>query len=552
MLDLIKRLNEATAAYNAGTPYMTDSEWDNLYFELESLEKETGITYPHSPTQSIPFDKSFSLSKVSHNHEMLSLNKTKDIKVIQEFLNGYDCIAMGKLDGLTCSLTYENGILTKAETRGDGKVGEDVLHNVKHIENVPLTIAHKEKFTIDGEVICPLSYFNTHLKETFKNPRNYAAGALRKLDSTENINSGLTFVAWDIISNIEKKDTLSKKLLFAKQLGFSTVSFVGVDNNKAESAITKIKETDGSIYPLDGVVFKIDLIQEYEKCGYTNHHPKGGIAFKFQDAVYETQLKNIEWQISREGVLTPVAVFDAVEIDGSTIQKASLHNLSVLKKTLSSKPYSGQIIYIEKKNQIIPQVVDAVRDFNLDAKSLLENIKCPKCGASAQIQVSDSGVENFVCLNMNCIGKTAQRIIFYCGNKGLKITGLGEKAVQSLCDLKVLSSIADIYKLKYIPNPSNSGISDKIYKKIIDAIEERKRVPFYKFLSALGIDGVGESTAIKIATAYPTWKDLIEGKQHRWEKAEINRRVLNGLTNFDFSSVDFFINDMIFDNDAIL
>lgn len=365
---LIKKLNKATVAYDEGHPIMTDKEWDDLYFELAEWEKETGIIYPDSPTQNIHFEKVSELKKVKHNHPMLSLDKTKNFDDIKTFLDTFPWIAMAKLDGLTCSLKYVNGKLVSAETRGNGIEGEDVTHNAKVIASIPQNINYKNELIIDGEIICTYKDFE-QFKTLYKNPRNFASGSIRLLDSKECQKRCLTFVAWDCFCddnfydkylnkpyNIQK--TLSLKLQILEDLGFIIVpNITDADVDLIDKTIDIIKEKS-TPYPIDGIVFKYNDVDDYNAAGRTDHHFKGGLAYKFYDELYESELLDIIYDVSRNGILTPVAKFKPIEIDGSIVEKCSLFNLSILEEKLG-KPYIGQKLWISKRNQIIPYIEKA-------------------------------------------------------------------------------------------------------------------------------------------------------------------------------------------------
>ena len=358
---LIDELNRLTVLYDAGQSEISDKKWDELYFKLQEMEKETGIIYPDSPTQKIHFEKVSELKKVKHNHPMLSLDKTKDFDDIKKFVKGHSWIAMAKLDGLTCSLKYLNGKLVSAETRGNGVEGEDITHNAKVISSIPQEINYKDKLIIDGEIICTYEDFEP-FKDTYKNPRNFASGSIRLLDSEECKKRHLTFVAWDVISHFATADELIEKFLscklnFINDLGFITVPKL-VDEYTSINEVVDLFKND-CLYPIDGIVFKYDDINEYNAAGRTDHHFKGGLAYKFYDEIYETRLKYIQWTMGRTGVLTPVAVFDPIDIDGSTVERASLHNVSVMKEILGNCAYVGEPLQVAKMNQIIPQIINA-------------------------------------------------------------------------------------------------------------------------------------------------------------------------------------------------
>lgn len=357
MRKLIDKLNKYTELYDKGTPAISDKEWDDLYFQLKELEEETGTIYPDSPTQSIQYNVVNELEKVTHNHPMLSLQKTKDISEVEKFLNHKTFVATPKLDGLTCSLHYMNGKLIQAETRGNGEVGENVLHNVLVISNVPKEIKYKEELIIDGEIICKTDIFSEKFADTYKNARNFAAGSIRLLDAAESANRDLSFVAWEVIKGFDEINSLSKKFALIADLGFEVVPRM-LSSIFDDTAFTNNITLNASIrcYPIDGVVFKFDDIAYGKSLGNTDHHFNNAIAFKFYDEVYETKLLNIEWSMGKTGQISPIALFETLNIDGSNVSRASLSNLSIMKKTLGEKPFKGQILEVSKRNQIIPKI----------------------------------------------------------------------------------------------------------------------------------------------------------------------------------------------------
>ena len=354
--ELVDKLNYYTKLYDEGNPAISDKEWDDMYFKLQDLENFYGVYLSDSPTQNINYQVVNKLNKVKHNHPMLSLDKTKSIDAIKSFLGNKDFICMAKMDGLTCSLRYLNGKLVSAETRGNGIEGEDILHNALQVKNIPNKINYKEELIIDGEIICTYNDFKDFEKE-YKNPRNFASGSIRLLDSKESSMRNLTFIVWDIIKGLDE-DRLSNKLLKADELGFTIVPFeINLPEYETIEQIMEIVKKSSSIYPIDGLVFKYDNCDEYIAAGKTDHHFKGGLAYKFYDEEYETTLLDIIYDVSRFGQLTPVAVFEPIEIEGTVVEKASLHNLSVMEELLGKTPYIGQKIWIIKSNQIIPQIV---------------------------------------------------------------------------------------------------------------------------------------------------------------------------------------------------
>lgn len=363
--NLVEELNYHTKLYDQGTPIISDFEWDAMYFELFNLENLTGFYLPDSPTQQINYNVVNGLKKVKHNHPMLSLQKTQSIDEINAFIGDKDYIIMLKVDGLTCSLGYENGVLVSAETRGDGEMGEDILHNAMVVKNIPKKIAYKGKLTVDGEIICKTHNFKEFENE-YKNPRNFASGSIRLLDSKECAKRNLSFIAWDAVNYYslwnkdENVEVLSERLSFLNDLGFEIVDFTILGNfNKHNIEFFKDSAKNQGI-PIDGLVVKYNNCKYYDSLGRTEHHFRGGMAFKFYDETYETELLDIEYEVSRNGEMVPVAIFEPVEIDGTVVQRCSLFNLSVLEDKLGT-PYVGQKIWVCKKNMIIPYISKAIK-----------------------------------------------------------------------------------------------------------------------------------------------------------------------------------------------
>ena len=353
----IEKLNYYTKKYDEGNPEISDEQWDALYFDCCSYEEETGYIDPKSPSATIQFDIKNKLKKVTHNHPMLSLDKTKDIDVLKKWCKE-PTIVMHKMDGLTCSLKYENGNLVSAETRGNGTVGEDITENAFRLPSIPKKIRSKETLIVDGEVICKYDDFE-EFSESFKNPRNFAAGSIRLDDPNECEKRKLTFVAWDMITG---EDDLNIKLDNLKKLGFTTVEYEITDLVNIEYQQQKMKELAAEKkYPIDGLVYKIIDYKSYMAKGRDDHSFRGGFAFKFYDELFETELTGINWSVGKSGAVTPVAMFKPIIIDGTTVQNASMHNISIMKELLGEKPFVGQKVWIIKANCIIPQVVKAER-----------------------------------------------------------------------------------------------------------------------------------------------------------------------------------------------
>ena len=360
-------LNEASDAYyNTGNTIMSDKEFDTLLEELRELEVSTGLIMTTSPTQNVGYEVKSKLEKVKHNHPMLSLDKTKSVDDIIKFLGDHTGVCMAKMDGLTCSLRYMNGKLVSAETRGNGEIGEDILHCAKTIKNIPLEINCLDEVIVDGEVIITYDDFekiNSTLPDDqkYKNPRNLASGSIRQLDGSVAAKRSMKFIAWKLIKGIDN-NSFFDRYLFMDVLGFDVapMQFIPhqlIDKDHIEHAILIIKENaKNEGYPIDGCVFGYDDIVYGESLGATGHHLRSQLAFKFYDELYDTKLIDVDWTLGKTGVLTPTAVFEPIEIDGCIVEKASLSNVSVMKKTLGDKPFVGQGIKVTKRNCIIPKI----------------------------------------------------------------------------------------------------------------------------------------------------------------------------------------------------
>ena len=371
--DLVYLLNYNTKKYDEGKTEFLDSEWDRLYFELEELEKETGLILGNSPTQTINYELKTELNKSTHNHKMLSLDKTKSVSDVVNFVGNNLFLIMCKMDGLTCSLTYKNGELVSAETRGNGIIGEDILHNAKVLPSIPKHIPYLDELVVDGEIICRYKDFEPFSNE-YKNPRIFAAGSIRLLDAKECASRNLTFVAWDIITKMYSDDEieyrLDQKLNTLATFGFTIVPFLIHSGDLLKEGIMEVfindikKLSELFSYPTDGVVIKFADCEYGRSLGETTHHFKNALAYKFYDETYPTYLLDIEWTMGRTGVLTPVAIFEPIDVDGSTVERASLHNISIMEELLG-EPYEGQKIWVSKRNMIIPQIESAEKWDNL-------------------------------------------------------------------------------------------------------------------------------------------------------------------------------------------
>ena len=545
MRELIEKLNYYTKLYDEGHPAITDKEWDDMYFQLQELEKEFGVILSNSPTAKVDYQVVNALQKVEHNHPMLSLDKTKSENEVISFLSGHDAIAMAKMDGLTCSIKYLNGVLVSAETRGNGQIGEDITHNIVHCKGVPLEIPIKDEVIIDGEVICTYDDFK-EFSDEYANPRNFAAGSIRLLDSTECEKRKLTFVAWDCIKGLDFYETLNQKLYILDKYGFIFVPYLlllkdMIDSDHIHHAIYLIQEMAKEFsYPIDGIVFKYDNCAYYQSLGYTGHHFRGGLAFKFYDEEYPTKLRNIEWSMGKTGQITPVAIFDPVDDGESIVTRASLHNLSIMKQILGH-PYCGQDIKMIKANQIIPQIIWGDKK-DEDMLWYFDPPKqCPICGEST-IQKDDF----LYCSNPNCEGKFINYLDHFVGKKGLDIKGLSKATLQKLINWEWVTCLSDIFKLYQHQNEwcKKDGFGIKSVTNILNTIEDAKTCELWQFISAISIPLIGSTYAKEIAKRCETWTDFRNVKDfYSWDG--FGPEMHNSLMKFDYTEAENLVNNVM-------
>ena len=559
MSAVVRKLNKATKAYDEGNPIMSDKEWDDIYFWLVEAEKYCGFKNPNSPTVKIHYSVVNELKKVTHNHEMLSLPKTKEIKEVIDFIGEHNFIAMAKMDGLTCSLRYLNGQLVSAETRGDGIIGEDITHNARVINTIPKYINYYDELIVDGEIICTTENFKA-FAEDYKNPRNFAAGSVRLLDSRECEKRNLTFVAWDVIKGLEDENQLNYKLMNLIDLGFIIVPFVYVDNTNEKpnewflNEIKTLSQANG--FSIDGVVFKFNNVNYSKSLGKTAHHFNNAIAYKFYDELYETQLKYIDWTMGRTGILTPVAVFEPIEIDGAEVTRASLHNVSVMEEIMGDCCYAGQRIKVFKANQIIPQIASAekmsygevISKGGISVDGFSGDLLCPVCGGGTSLIKSDSGTVNLICDNPQCGGKLINQLDHFCGKKGLDIKGLSKATLEKLINWNWVNSCYSIFELKdyrdkWIQMP---GFGVKSVDKILNAIEDAKTTTFDKVISSIGIPLIGKTISKDLASKFASYESFREAIDKNFDFSIFEGygpEMSKALLTFDYRPLDDIVND---------
>lgn len=509
-MDKIERLKELTeqlncyrdSYYNNSESIISDKQYDDLFDELQVLEEETGIVMSNSPTKTVGYEVKSKLEKVKHSHPMLSLDKTKSTEDLIKFSDGRDCIISLKLDGLTVLNTYDNGVLCQSETRGNGEEGEIITHNAKVFDNLPLNIPFDRKFEIEGEAIITQSDFEkNNVNGEYKNCRNLASGSVRQLDSNITKDRHVRFIAWKIPFGVT---TYSKGFEIAAQYGFEVVPYVkynsSIDNieKKIEELKTIAKEKS---LPIDGLVITYNNVEYGKSLGVTGHHPKHSLAFKFYDDVYPTELLDVEFTMGKTGVLTPTAVFEPVEIDGSTVERASLHNLSIMKEL--GITHKGQIINTFKANQVIPQI-DSVEPIDSDDELDVIEIptKCPICGSATEI-VKDNESEVLICTNPDCRGKLLGQLSHFVSKNAINIDGLSVQTLQKLIDLGWVKSFPDIYHLFDHKEEMYKldGFGKKSVDKLLDNIQKSRNTELSRFIYALSIPLIGRTASKEIAKA---------------------------------------------------
>ena len=499
-IDIVKRVKELNAAseayYNSNKPIMSDYEFDCKFDELKKWEEETGIVLSNSPTQNVGYDVVSNLEKTTHSHPMLSLGKTKSVDDLIKFSSGKDCVISLKMDGLTVLNTYENGKLQKSETRGNGEVGEVITHNAKVFDNFPINIPFDKKFEIEGEAIITKNDFeHINTNGEYKTCRNLASGSVRQLDSKIAKDRHVHFVAWKVPFGLT---TYTEGFRIAKEYGFEVVPYVTY-NSSTDDINEKIEQlktiADEKSYPIDGLVISYNNVEYGKVLGMTGHHPKHSLAFKFYDEESVSTLKDIEWSMGKMGSLTPIAIFDSIEIDGTQVERASLHNVSILKDLELG---IGDEITVIKANQIIPQIKE-----NLTKSNTYEiPITCPICGGTTKI-VKDNDLEVLICDNPDCQGKLLGKLAHYCSKEAMNIDGLSKATLKFLIDKGWVKRYIDLYNLDqyYDIWIRCEGFGAKSILKILDAIKESTNTTLSRFINSLSIPLIGKTTSKQISNA---------------------------------------------------
>lgn len=508
-MDKIKRIKELisqlniyrNAYYNNSESQISDYEYDNLFDELKQLENETGVIMSSSPTQTVGYEVKSKLKKIKHSHPMLSLDKTKSVEDLKKFAGDKDCLLMCKMDGLTVLLTYENGELIQAETRGNGEEGEIITHNAKVFENIPLHIDYLGHLEVEGEAIITYNDFeriNSKLPENerYKNPRNLVSGSVRQLDNDVAAHRHIKFIAWKVpkIEASKHDKYFAKKLEQVKELGFDIVPYLVYFEDTVEGRIEILKNTAKELgYPIDGLVMTYNDITYGESLGTTGHHPKHSLAFKFYDEEVTTTLRDLEWSMGKTGSLCPIAIFDSVEIDGTEVSRASVHNWSMVQDLELG---IGDTITVYKANMIIPQISD---NLTRSGTATFPD-ECPICGGLTKI-IKDNDTKVVMCDNPNCKGKLLGKLNHAVSKNALNIDGMSEATIEFLIKNGWLSNIKDIYRLGFYRMnwKEYDGFGDKSVDKLLDNIEKSRNTNLMRMLYAQSIPLIGKSASKDIS-----------------------------------------------------
>ena len=503
MKELVDKLNEASKAYYAkDEEIMSNFEYDALYDELVRLEEETGVTLANSPTVNVGYEAVDELPKEAHEKPMLSLAKTKSREELKDWLNGREALLSWKLDGLTIVLTYENGKLLKAVTRGNGEVGEVITPNARVFVNVPLQIPFKGQLVLRGEAVITYTDFEkinslmAEDEEKYKNPRNLCSGSVRQLNNEITAKRNVHFYAFSLVKAEENgqetdwKNDRENQFLFLKQQGFEVVEYIRVSQASILDAIAHYeKKIVAYDVPSDGLVLTLCDLEYAKSLGRTAKFPRDSIAFKWQDETRETVLKEIEWSPSRTGLINPVAIFEPVELEGTTVSRASLHNVSIVKNMQIG---IGDHLMVYKANMIIPQIAE-----NLTKSGNLEiPDSCPACGNSTKIRKMND-VESLYCMNPDCPAKKVKAFALFVSRDALNIDGLSEATLEKFIAKGFIHKLGDIFRLDRYKDEivKMEGFGTKSYDNLMQSIEKAKDTTLVRILYGLGIAGIGLANA---------------------------------------------------------
>ena len=504
--ELVKILNEASKAYYQGTKeIMSNFEYDALYDELVALEKETGVVLASSPTVNVGYEVLSELPKERHEKPMLSLDKTKDVQALKEWMGAQKAILSWKLDGLTIVLTYRNGKLEKAVTRGNGEVGEVITNNAKVFKNVPLSIAYQGELVLRGEAVITYSDFykiNEEIEnadDKYKNPRNLCSGSVRQLNNEITAKRNVNFFAFSLVKaeDVVFDNSHETQMQWLKSQGFDIVEYEMVTADTLESTVQKFAEKiQTNDFPSDGLVVTFDDIAYGESLGRTAKFPRNAIAFKWADEIRETTLKEIEWSPSRTGLINPVAIFEPVELEGTTVSRASVHNLSVME---GLELGIGDTIEVYKANMIIPQIAE-----NKTRSGMVEIPKtCPTCGGATEVrQIADA--KALYCTNPDCQAKKIKSFTLFVSRDAMNMEGLSEATLEKFIAKGFIHEFADLFKLEQYAEEIKEmeGFGEKSYKNLIASVDKARNTTLPRLIYALGIQNIGVANAKMLAKQY--------------------------------------------------
>ncbi|MFQ8688079.1 MAG: NAD-dependent DNA ligase LigA [Anaerotignaceae bacterium] len=505
MKELIEILTKASKAYyQEDREIMSDFEYDKLYDELNALEKETGIILSNSPTQKVGHQVLSSLKKIRHESPMLSLDKTKEVNALESFLGNNKGILSYKMDGLTVVLTYKNGELIQAVTRGNGEIGEDITHNAKFFKNIPLKISFKEELVIRGEAVISFKDFNIineklTPEDQYKNPRNLCSGTVRQLNSEISASRNVNFIAFALVkaNGQDFGDDKESRFKWLENLGFECVERKNVTSANIAETVKEFEEKiPSNRFATDGLVLTFSSVAYSQSLGTTAKFPRDSIAFKWADELAETTLINVDWNTSRTGLINPIAVFEPVELEGTTVERASLHNLSIIENLQLGL---GDKITVYKANMIIPQVAeDLTKSNNLEIPAV-----CPVCGEDTEIIALRDG-KALKCPNPNCKAQRISSLEHFVSRDALNIEGFSEATIEKFIEKGFIDNYTDIFKLEKYKDEiiSMEGFGEKSYTNLIAAIDKSKNVALPNFIYALGINNVGLSNAKLLCKKY--------------------------------------------------
>ena len=499
MKELVQKLNEAAKAYyQEDREIMSNREYDALYDQLEKMEKETGTVLADSPTVNVGYEAVDALPKETHESPMLSLDKTKDREVLRSFIGTHQTLLSWKMDGLTIVLTYENGELQKAVTRGNGIVGEVITNNARVFKNIPLKIAYTGRLVLRGEAIITYSDFEKindtieNVDAKYKNPRNLCSGSVRQLNNQITAERNVRFYAFALVSaqDVDMHNSRKYQMEWLKSQGFEVVEYRVVTGKSLDDAMDyfahAIEQND---FPSDGLVALYDDIAYGDSLGSTAKFPRNAFAFKWADEIRETTLREIEWSPSRTGLINPIAVFDPVELEGTTVSRASVHNVSIVKELQLG---IGDTIQVYKANMIIPQIAE-----NLTRSSELEIPKiCPACGQEARV-IKENDVEALFCMNSDCAAKKIKAFTLFVSRDAMNIDGLSEATLEKFIAKGFIHNFGDIFEIEKYRDEiiTMDGFGEKSYENLLNSIEKAKETTLAKVIYSLGISNIGLSNA---------------------------------------------------------